>query len=99
MELQASIDITMVQSSGLKLENNIKTVYYVLKYARTVYNDFVQRGSWDEYINATPENQDFYPPVLALVLSLLIINALIVMLLVITLSKIAQNQLIRNKLN
>ena len=54
MELQASIDITMVQSSGLKLENNIKTVYYVLKYARTVYNDFIQRGIWDKCINATP---------------------------------------------
>ena len=46
-----------------------------------------------------PENQDFYPLILALVLSLLIINTLIAMLLVNTLSKIAQNQLIRNELN
>ena len=40
----------------MKLENNIKTVYYVLKYAWTVYNDFVQRGIWDQYINTTPGN-------------------------------------------
>ena len=29
-------------------------VDYVLKLARTVYNDFVQRGLWDKCINATP---------------------------------------------
>ena len=55
LELQASINSTMVQVSGLKLKNNIKTVYYVLKYACTVYSNFVQQGIWDQYIHATPE--------------------------------------------
>ena len=41
LELQAFIDSSMVQSSGLKLKNNIQTVDYVLKYAQRVYNDFV----------------------------------------------------------
>ena len=43
LELQASIDFTMVQAPGLKLENNIQTVYNVLKYTRTVYKKFVQQ--------------------------------------------------------
>ena len=54
MELQTFIDITMV-STCLYLKNNTKTVDYVLKYARTVYNNFIQRGIWDKCINATPE--------------------------------------------
>ena len=36
------------------MKNNIKTVNYVLKYAHTVYNNFVQEGIWDKCINATP---------------------------------------------
>ena len=50
MELQASINITMV-STGLYLENNMKIVDYVLKYTFTVYTDFVQRGIWDKCVN------------------------------------------------
>ena len=53
MELQASINMSML-STGVHLGNNMKTVDYVLKYARTVYNDFVQKGMWDKRINATP---------------------------------------------
>ena len=30
------------------------SIDYVLTLARTVYNDFVQRGLWDKCINATP---------------------------------------------
>ena len=43
MKLQASIDITMILTD-FYLKNNMKTVDFVLKYAQTVYNDFVQRG-------------------------------------------------------
>ena len=44
----------MIQSSGLKLKNNIQTVHYILKYTQTVYNDFVQHRIWDQCIIATP---------------------------------------------
>ena len=53
MELQASINMSML-STGVHLEINMKTVDYVLKCARTVYNDFIQKGMWDKCINATP---------------------------------------------
>ena len=43
MELQASINMSML-STCVHLENNTKTVDYALKYAQTVYTDFVQKG-------------------------------------------------------
>ena len=55
IELQASINnslITLV--GGINLKNDMKTVHYVLKYARLVYNNFVQKGEWDKCINGTP---------------------------------------------
>ena len=36
------------------MKNDMNTVNYVLKYARICYSDFVQKGAWDKYINATP---------------------------------------------
>ena len=57
MELQASINMSML-STGVHLKNNIERVDYILKYACTVYNDFVQKGMWDKCINATPEQSD-----------------------------------------
>ena len=43
MELQASINMSML-STGLHLEKNVQTVDYILKFIRTVYNDFVRKG-------------------------------------------------------
>ena len=53
MELQASINKSML-TTGVHLQNNMKIVDYVLKYAHIVYNDFIQKGMWDKCINVTP---------------------------------------------
>ena len=60
MELQASINMSIL-STGIHLENNTKTVDFVLKYSQTVYNDFVQKGMWDKCINATPGQSGLLP--------------------------------------
>ena len=44
LELQTSINSTMVQASQLKLKYNIQFFNYVLKYTLTVYNATVQQG-------------------------------------------------------
>ena len=36
------------------------SVDYVLTLARTVYNDFLQRGLWDKCINVTPEQSGLF---------------------------------------
>ena len=53
MELQATLNMNMI-STGMHLKNNMDSATYVLELARTVYNDFVQKGLWDKCINATP---------------------------------------------
>ena len=53
MKLQASINMSML-STGINLENNMRVVDYVLKYAQTVYSDCTQKEMWDTCINATP---------------------------------------------
>ena len=52
MELQASLNLPMF-SAGVHLKNNVDSVDYVLELARTVFNDFVQRGLLDKCINVT----------------------------------------------
>ena len=41
-------------TTGVRLQNNMQTVNYVLKYAHIIYNNFVQEGMWDKCINVTP---------------------------------------------
>ena len=53
MELQSTLNMKML-STGVHLKNNMDSAVYVLELARSVYNDFVQRGLWDKCINATP---------------------------------------------